>query len=80
MDLPLVGEMFSIVTQKYPGIGPSRLIHEAVRRVINAMVEDVLAETRRRLADAAPNRSPTSARSAGRWRPSPRTWRRPTAR
>ena len=54
MELPLVGEMFSIVTQKYPGIGPSRLIHEAVRRVINAMVEDVLAETRRRLADAAP--------------------------
>ena len=54
MELPLVGDMFSIVTQKYPGIGPARLIHEAVRRVINAMVEDVLAETRRRLATAAP--------------------------
>ena len=54
MELPLVGEMFSIVTQKYPGIGPARLIHEAVRRVINAMVEDVLAETRRRLENAAP--------------------------
>jgi dGTPase len=54
MDLPLVGDMFSIVTQKYPGIGHARLIHEAVRRVINAMVEDVLDETRRRLAAAAP--------------------------
>jgi len=54
MELPLVGDMFSIVTQKYPGIGQSRLIHEAVRRVINAMVEDVLDETRRRLAAAAP--------------------------
>jgi len=54
MELPLVGDMFSIVTQKYPGIGPARLIHEAVRRVINAMVEDVLAETRRRLERAAP--------------------------
>ena len=54
MELPLVGDMFSIVTQKYPGIGHARLIHEAVRRVINAMVEDVLDETRRRLAAAAP--------------------------
>ena len=54
MDLPLVGDMFSIVTQKYPGIGHARLIHEAVRRVINAMVEDVLDETRRRLAAATP--------------------------
>ena len=51
-DLPLVGEMFSIVSQKYPGIDQGRLIHEAVRRVINAMVEDVLIETRRRLKDA----------------------------
>ena len=64
-DLPLVGEMFSIVAQKYPGIDPARLIHEAVRRVINAMVEDVLAETRRRLKDAAP-RSVTDIRALGR--------------
>jgi dGTPase len=54
MELPLVGEMFSLVSQKYPGLAPSRLIHEAVRRVINAMVEDLLAETRRRIAEAAP--------------------------
>jgi len=47
IELPLVGDMFEVVTQKYPGIGHARLIHEAVRRVINAMVEDVLAETRR---------------------------------
>ena len=54
MELPLVGDMFGVVTKKYPGIGHARLIHEAVRRVINAMVEDVLDETRRRLAAAAP--------------------------
>jgi dGTPase len=53
-ELPLVGEMFSFVEGKYPGIGEQRLIHEAVRRVINAMVEDLLAETRRRLAEARP--------------------------
>jgi len=65
MELPLVGDMFSIVTQKYPGIGHARLIHEAVRRVINAMVEDVLDETRRRLAEAAP-KSVADIRALGR--------------
>jgi dGTPase len=64
-ELPLVGEMFSIVTQKYPGIDQARLIHEAVRRVINAMVEDVLAETQRRLKDAAP-KSVADIRALGR--------------
>jgi len=64
-DLPLVGEMFGLVEQKYPGIGETRLIHEAVRRVINAMVEDVLAETRRRLAEAAP-KSVADIRALGR--------------
>ena len=64
-ELPLVGEMFSIVTQKYPGIDPPRLIHEAVRRVINAMVEDVLAETQRRLKAAAP-KSVADIRALGR--------------
>jgi dGTPase len=64
-DLPLVGEMFSIVSQKYPGIDHARLIHEAVRRVINAMVEDVLAETKRRLAETKP-RSVEEIRALGR--------------
>ncbi len=54
LDLPLVGEMFSLVGEKYPGIEQTRLIHEAVRRVINAMVEDLVAESRRRLAEARP--------------------------
>src|SRR5215468_8949016 len=65
MELPLVGEMFSLVSQKYPGLAPSRLIHEAVRRVINAMVEDLLAETRRRIAEAAP-KSVADIRALGR--------------
>jgi dGTPase len=65
MDLPLVGEMFGLVTRKYPGIGHARLIHEAVRRVINAMVEDVLGETGRRLAEAAP-KSVADIRALGR--------------
>src|SRR4029453_14172664 len=49
----------------YPGIVQSKLIHEAVRRGINAMVEDLLAETRRRIADANP-RSVADSRALGR--------------
>lgn len=37
-----------------PGLPESRLIHETVRRLIDAMVRDALAETRRRLAAARP--------------------------
>ncbi len=65
MELPLVGTMFNLVADKYPGIDETRLIHEAVRRVINAMVEDVMAETRRRLADAQP-KSVADIRALGR--------------
>ena len=81
LELPLVGEMFALVSKKYPGLGESRLVHEAVRRVINAMVEDVMAETRRRLADAAPEvgRRHPRARAPGR-RLLRGAWPRPTAR
>ena len=65
MELPLVGDMFALVSKKYPGLGESRLIHEAVRRVINAMVEDVMAETGRRLAEARPQ-SVADIRALGR--------------
>jgi dGTPase len=53
-DVPLAGPVFRIVRDKYPGLEPSRLIHESVRRMINLMVDDLIAETRRRLADAKP--------------------------
>ena len=65
LELPLVGTMFNLVADKYPGIDETRLIHEAVRRVINAMVEDLMAETRRRLAAAAP-KSVADIRALGR--------------
>jgi dGTPase len=53
-DVPLAGPVFRIVRDKYPGLENSRLIHESVRRMINLMVDDLIAETRRRLADAKP--------------------------
>jgi dGTPase len=52
--LPLVGPAFDEVMTAYPGIEQGRLVHEAIRRVIDAMVNDLLAETRRRLAETAP--------------------------
>jgi dGTPase len=64
-ELPLVGTMFALVADKYPGLDETRLTHEAVRRVINAMVEDVMAETHRRLADAKP-KSVADIRNLGR--------------
>jgi dGTPase len=63
--LPLVGPAFAEVRERYPDIDTSRLIHEAVRRIIGHMVGDLLAETRRRIADLQP-RSADDIRAAGR--------------
>jgi dGTPase len=51
-DVPLAGPVIADVMGKYPGIEQPRLIHEAIRRMINLMVRDVVAESTRRLADA----------------------------
>ena len=53
-DVPLVGPMFAHVAARYPGLDEPRLIHESVRRLIDHMVNDLLAETRRRLAALNP--------------------------
>jgi dGTPase len=52
--VPLVGPVFADVRRRYPRLESSRLIHEAVRRLITLMVDDLLAETRRRVAEADP--------------------------
>ncbi len=52
--LPLAGPVFAEVAARYSGLESSRLIHEAVRRMIDLMVTDLLAETHRRLREAAP--------------------------
>ncbi len=53
-EVPLVGPMFASVRERYPRIETSRLIHETVRRLIGLMVDDLIAETRRRLAELRP--------------------------
>jgi dGTPase len=51
-EVPLVGPVFREVRQKYPSLEGPRLIHESIRRLIDRMASDLLAETRRRISDA----------------------------
>ncbi|MFN3075881.1 MAG: deoxyguanosinetriphosphate triphosphohydrolase [Alphaproteobacteria bacterium] len=53
-EVPLVGPVFAEVRDRYPGIEWSRLIHEGVRRLIHAMVSDVVRETSRRIETENP--------------------------
>jgi dGTPase len=64
-EVPLVGPMFTRVGQRYPGIDTSRVIHESVRRLIGHMVDDLIAETRRRVSELAPTTA-DDVRRAGR--------------
>ncbi len=65
LDVPLVGPVFHEVRQTYPTIDHQRLIHEAIRRLINRMVTDCVEESRRRLNDLKPH-SADEVRAAGR--------------
>jgi dGTPase len=49
-EVPLVGPVFAEVAGRYPGIEETRLIHESIRRLIDRMVRDLIAETGDRLA------------------------------
>ncbi|MBY0330346.1 MAG: deoxyguanosinetriphosphate triphosphohydrolase [Acetobacteraceae bacterium] len=62
--LPLIGEAFQAAREAFPGVAPERLVSETVRRVINAMVQDVVAEAERRIDRLGP-RSADDIRAAG---------------
>jgi dGTPase len=53
-DLPLVGPIAKEVHKKYPKLDRTRRANEIIRRLMGLMVEDVLTETRRRLAELDP--------------------------
>ena len=65
VGLPLVGPIVAGLRVTYPDLERGRLIHETIRRLINAMVSDLLAETRRRLEQLNPA-SPAEIRLARR--------------
>jgi len=62
-EVDLVGEVLVEVDRLHPGLDNGRRIQELVRRMIGAMVGDLLAESRRRLADNAVT-APAEVRAA----------------
>ncbi|MFZ3006782.1 MAG: deoxyguanosinetriphosphate triphosphohydrolase [Phenylobacterium sp.] len=48
LDVPLIGPILAGVYKEYPDLDPGIVRLEAVRRMIGAMIDDVLAETHRR--------------------------------
>jgi dGTPase len=64
-EVPIAGGTLAEVRKAYPGIDGARLLYEAIRRLISAMIEDAVAETGRRLAKLQP-RSAADVRQAPR--------------
>jgi dGTPase len=50
LEVPLIGPILKGVYKEYPDLDPGLIRLEAVRRMIGAMVDDVLTETHRRAA------------------------------
>jgi len=61
-DVPLIGSQITAAEADFPGLDRGLLRMEAVRRMIGAMVEDVMAETRRRAEQDGPT-SPDAVRA-----------------
>jgi dGTPase len=53
-EVPIAARALDEVKAAYPGIDGTRLLYEAIRRLIGAMIEDAVAETKRRLAALKP--------------------------
>ncbi|HTT96513.1 MAG TPA: deoxyguanosinetriphosphate triphosphohydrolase, partial [Rhizomicrobium sp.] len=54
-EAPLAGPQAREVEKRWPEIEPSRFIGELVRTLIGSLVDDLLAETRRRIATTKPS-------------------------
>jgi dGTPase len=53
-SVSIVGRHRQAATKAYPQLSGRRLIHETIRRMINALVVDLITETRRNIATLAP--------------------------
>ncbi|MET0307609.1 MAG: deoxyguanosinetriphosphate triphosphohydrolase [Sphingomonas sp.] len=65
MEVPMIAEGWRAVEAKFPGVEPRRLIGELTRSQIGAMVNDLVAETRARIAESNVQ-SVDEVRAAGR--------------
>jgi dGTPase len=50
----LPGEIIAAIRVAHPALDPGRLVHEFIRRLISRLIEDVIAETGRRLGALEP--------------------------
>jgi dGTPase len=62
--VPLPGKVLAGIETAYPGLDAHRTVHELVRGLIGLLIDDVVAETSRRLAALKP-RSANDVRLAG---------------
>lgn len=53
-EVPIAARALTEVREAYPGIDGTRLLYEAIRRLISAMIEDAVAESGRRIAALKP--------------------------
>jgi dGTPase len=53
-EVPLAGRALAEVRLAYPGLEGTRALYETTRRLVTALIEDVTAETRRRLEHLSP--------------------------
>jgi dGTPase len=64
LAVPLIRDILRAIRDEHPALDAPRLVHELVRRLITAMIEDVIAETAGRLQKLSP-RSADDVRHAG---------------
>jgi dGTPase len=63
-EVTLIGDILGTIQATHPGLNGPRAAHEVVRRLITRLIEDVVAETDRRLT-ALQARLPDDVRAAG---------------
>ncbi len=64
-QVPYVAAVFHEVRKRYPDAGEPRLIHEAIRRIINRMATDLITQTQKNI-DAAGVKTVEEVRALGR--------------
>jgi len=52
--LAIFRRQHDLVAERYPGLGPRRLVHEVVRRMIDYLVNDLVGASAAAIAEAAP--------------------------
>jgi len=53
-DVAIFRRQYALVAARYPGLGPRRMVHEVVRRMIDYLVNDLISASQAAIAAAAP--------------------------